>query len=215
VTDHALPSTAGGQPLRFANIWAKAEAVAATAVAQLDWAEDEIRLAQHRHQAAADHLYHAIVVLAPTSRLMTTEFVYRSHCRELLNRIAEGDDTREATAAEVAAACSEVSLVLPLGTAGNTLYRRTWTQAFPDQPVFDAAETAHYAYVAGDRTEQLETKVRQQLRQPTRTLDGVTCPGRHFTEPRPDCPYAAAAASDDGPHTTDKERHDPATDRCT
>jgi hypothetical protein len=205
VTDHALPSAGGGQPLRFANIWAKAEAVAEAAVAQLDWAEDEIQAAQQRHPAAADHLYHAIVLLAPTSPLMKTEFVYRSHCRELLNRIVEGGDTREATAAEVAAVCSEVSLVLPLGTAGNTLYRRTWTQAFPDQPVFDAAETVHYAYVAGDRTDQLETKMRRLLRQPTRSLDGVACPGRHFTEPRPDCPYAATTAASDSPHTTDKE----------
>lgn len=93
----------------------------------------------------------------------------------MLDRIADRGDTREATSAEIAVACSEVSVVVPLGTAGLALYMRTWVRAFPDQAVFDAAMQTHYAYVAGDAVDKLDAFVRRHLRQPGRTLDAATC----------------------------------------
>jgi hypothetical protein len=63
---------------------------------------------------------------------MRTEFVYRSHCRELLDRAARGEDTRPGTAAECCIALSETSLRVPLRTSAAGLYARMWTRAqFP------------------------------------------------------------------------------------
>jgi hypothetical protein len=153
-------------------------------------AEEEIAQAQNRHPLAADRIWHAFPLLVPTRRLMSTEWVYRSHCRELLCRVASGADTREATAAEVAILCSELSQVVALNTAATALYMRTWAQAFPDQPAFDATVRTHYDYVAGDNTDGLGADVRRSLRNPQRMLTGTTCAGTHHGQPRPTCPYA-------------------------
>jgi hypothetical protein len=61
--------------------------------AQIDWAEDEIRRAQHRYRRQSDLLHHSFRLLSPTHDLMSTEFVYRSHCCELLDRVAARADT--------------------------------------------------------------------------------------------------------------------------
>src|SRR5437016_3464821 len=72
---------------------------------RMDWAEDEISKAQQRHPECADVLYHAFRLLTPSpipQQASPAEFVYRSHCRELLERVASGQDTRPATDAEIA-----------------------------------------------------------------------------------------------------------------
>jgi hypothetical protein len=52
-------------------------------------AEEEIEAARARHPQHADRLYHSFSLLQPITGLdrMRTEFVYRSHCRELLDRV--------------------------------------------------------------------------------------------------------------------------------
>jgi hypothetical protein len=109
----------------------QAAAVAVT-LAQTKWAEDEIDAAQDRHPDQADLLYHCFTLLQPTAAPMTTQFVYRGHCRELLDRVAEGGDPREPTNAEMAVGCPHVSLVIPLSRAAMTIYMRVWSAAFPD-----------------------------------------------------------------------------------
>ncbi len=59
----------------------------------MEWAEDEITQAQQRHPAKADLQWTTFKLLVPTHDLMRTEFVYRSHVRELLERVACGEDT--------------------------------------------------------------------------------------------------------------------------
>src|SRR6266498_2389174 len=112
--------------MHLTDLLPQAAAVAAT-VAQIRWAEDEIAAAQHRHPNQADLLYHCFTLLKPTAPPMTTQFVYRGHCRELLDRTAEAGDPREPTNAEIAIGCAHVSLVIPLSRAGMTLYMRVWT----------------------------------------------------------------------------------------
>lgn len=80
---------------------------------QWTWAEDEIVQVTRRHPHVADDLFHRFSLLQPTSHRMATQFVYRSHCRELLDRVANGNDTRPGTAAEVCLALLEVSLITP------------------------------------------------------------------------------------------------------
>lgn len=105
-----------------------------TTLEQIKWAESEIDAAITRHPAQGDLLYHGFGLLIPTHRLMATEFVSRSHYRELLDRLATGQDTRPGTAAEVCCACCEASLVAPLNSTAAGLYFRMWESAFPDKP---------------------------------------------------------------------------------
>jgi hypothetical protein len=102
-----------------------------TTLEQIEWAESEITAAISRHPAQGDLLYHGFGLLVPTHRLMATEFVSRSHYRELLDRLATGKDTRPGTAAEICCALSEASLAAPLNSTAAGLYFRTWETAFP------------------------------------------------------------------------------------
>jgi hypothetical protein len=142
---------------------------------QMEWAEEEIELAQRLHPAQADLLWTTFRLLVPTHHLMQTEFVYRSHCRELLERVAGGQDTRPGTSAEVAIACSQTSLVAPLTTSGTGLYLRAWAKAFPDRPITDDAgeRLAHHEALKGDVIDEHEARARRTLSQPWRRLDGA------------------------------------------
>ena len=88
---------------------------------QMEYAADEIERAQARHRSGADRIWHSFGLLTPAHDRMATEFVYRSHCRELLNRVAAGQDTRPGTAAELCCALSDASTVAPLTTTAAGL----------------------------------------------------------------------------------------------
>jgi len=139
----------------------------------------------------ADQLYHAFPLLQPTSDLMETEMVYRSHCRELLDRVVAGDDTRPPTHAEVAIVCSRTSLLAPLTTAGVTVYMRAWQRAFPDHADVLGTGEAHYEYIAGGHADEIERGLRRRLTVAGRRLQKVACAGRHHGAPAPGCPYLA------------------------
>jgi hypothetical protein len=77
-------------------------------------AETEILAAKKRHPSAAPRLHAAFAICAPPGALRPlAEQVYRAHVRELLERVAAGQDTRPGTDAEVLAAMSQGSLVAP------------------------------------------------------------------------------------------------------
>lgn len=138
---------------------------------QMEWAEDEIEHAQRRHPAKTALLWTTFRLLVPTHDIMRTEFVYRSHCRELLERAAAGEDTRPGTYAEMAIACCETSLLAPLSTAGAGFYMRVWARAFPDQPLIDADEQlGHYEALERRAMDDHEAVLRRKLGRPQRRL---------------------------------------------
>ena len=140
--------------------------------AQMEWAEDEIEQAQYRHPDQAALLWTTFRLMVPTQDLMRTEFVYRSHCRELLERVARAQDTRPGTAAEVTIACCHTSQLAPLNSTGSGLYMRMWAKAFPDRPAFEdvAERLEHYEALKGDAMDDQEATMRQKLGQAWRTL---------------------------------------------
>ncbi len=103
----------------------------AGAFKKMDWAEDEITRAQKRHPGQADLMWHCFKLLNPTHELMGTEWLYRSHCRELLDRMAAGQDTRPGTAAEICCQCSDASQLAPLTESAAGLYGRMFSRATP------------------------------------------------------------------------------------
>ncbi|HET9144029.1 hypothetical protein [Actinophytocola sp.] len=145
----------------------------------MDWAEDEIRLATRRHRGYANELFHSFALLTPTADRMSTEFVYRSHCRELLQRVVTDADTRRGTAAELVCTLSQASMVAPFTAPAAGLYFRLWGIAFPDQPNFGAERLEHQEALHSSAIDDLEATLRRKLSVPDRRLRGVQCQGRH------------------------------------
>lgn len=156
----------------------------------MEWTADEVRQAMERHPSERDVLYHSFPLLRATHKLMATEFVYRSHCRELLERLVNGADTRPGTAAEVCCMCCDISLRTPLRSEAAGLYLRMWAAAFPGKPMF-AEPSEHHEALEGSTIDELEATVRRKLTVRSRALTDVTCTGEHDGE-MVQCKYAGA-----------------------
>ncbi|WP_436528293.1 hypothetical protein [Actinoplanes sp. HUAS TT8] len=116
---------------------------------------------------------------------MGTEFVYRAHARELLERVAVGADLRLATAAEICLLLSQVSLRTPIHGAGAGLYFRMWRTAFGDHPSTAelTGDQSAYEQLHGARIDELETMLRSKAADPARQLGDITCRGLHHGRP--------------------------------
>jgi hypothetical protein len=167
----------------LAGLVASVEAETDTGLTSVGLAEDEIEQAIKRHPDAENDLYHSFNLLVPTiiSPAWSVEFVYRGHCRELLERIATGQDARLGTAAECAIAIAEVSMAVPLHGARAGFYQRMWSQAFPDHPVWEKAGE-HYEALYRQQIDEHEAYTRRKLSQPTRRLIAaeIDCDGEHW-----------------------------------
>ncbi|MGW5315470.1 hypothetical protein [Nocardia thailandica] len=166
-----------------------------TTLRQQDWAEEEIQRAQNRHPDVADVLHHSFSLLSATEDRMATEFVYRAHARELLERVATGVSTKPGTSVEVVLSLMRASLVTPLNTTAFGLYARMWHHAgLPAVDGLDEEVCAHYEALNASRIDEFEAIARRKLAQPSRVLKLVTCEGRHLGEPV-DCRLATARAA--------------------
>lgn len=161
----------------------------------MEWAEEEIRSARRRHPRQADIIHHAFGVLAPRNigPDMGTEFVYRGHVRELLERVATGADLRPATAAEVCLTLVQTSLQAPMHGPGAGLYFRMWRQAFPGNQltIEFAQQQGSYERLHGSRIDEFEADLRHKLRDPDRQLGDITCAGLHHGR-KVTCTFARA-----------------------
>ena len=130
----------------------------------VDWTEDEIDKAMKRYSEQADRIFHASALLVPilSSRAWGVEFVVRGHCRELLDRVGTGGNTKRGTAAECCIVMSEVSKGVPLHGAASGFYLRMWGLAFPDHKVWDDGAVHHEALYSG-QMDDLERDVRRKL----------------------------------------------------
>ncbi|MFD3427410.1 hypothetical protein [Nocardia fluminea] len=170
-------------------------AIVTTTLTQQDWAEDEIRRAQQRHPDVADVLHHSFSLLTATHERMTTEFIYRAHARELIERVATGVLTKPGTSVEVVLLLMRASLVTPLNTTAFGLYLRMWRRAgLPDLggPIEDL--DGHYEAINASGIDDFEAIARRKLAKPSRVLTLVVCEGRHLGEPA-DCRFASARAA--------------------
>lgn len=129
--------------------------------AQMEWAEDEITQAQQRHPDSVAKLWKTFLLIQGTHELMGTEFVYRAHARELLERVHAGEDCRPPTDVEIVCGLSEASLRAPLNTAAVTLYMRLFAQLFPDKAPFAGLDETAYEHVAGGGADELYSTVKR------------------------------------------------------
>src|SRR5260370_14792490 len=103
----------------IAELLARVQEEVTGAAVRADVAEDEIAQAAAGHPQAADALFHSFRLLLPAfeAKAWHTEFVLRAHCRELLERVASGQDTRPGTNAECLLAVAQVAMEVPLNGA--------------------------------------------------------------------------------------------------
>lgn len=177
-------------------VYADVQATYGPPLAMLEVAEEEIEAGQQRHPGQADRIWHmGLSMLAPRDELLTkAEFVYRGHCRELVERVAAGQDTRPGTAAECIVACSRASELAPLTTAGTGTYMRLWAEAFPDHQVMADDQREHYEALRWDTIDHHIAELRRKLAMAGRVYpDPVTCSGRHNAA-ETGCSYAREAA---------------------
>lgn len=163
----------------------------ATTVSQFDWADDEIYKAMRRHPDAASELFHSFSLLTQTNQRMSTEFVYRAHCTELLDRVARGQDTRPGTGVEVCCMLLEISKITPLKSEAASVLFRLWPIVFPhlDELVDDQE---HREALYGSTIDDNEAYSRKALTVPGRKLGTIDCNGRHHTVSATWCKYAIA-----------------------
>lgn len=166
----------------------------------MEWAEDEIQQAIRRHPRHRDTLWHSFSLLkaGDLAEKMGTEFVYRSHAAELLERVVCGADTRPATAAELILICSEASKVTPLHAAGAGLYFRLWAKAFPNhqQTAEQATQLVHYEKLFAARMDEDEAVLRRKAANPDRLVGIIECQGMHHGE-KVDCKLATRQDDED------------------
>lgn len=151
---------------------------------RIDLAEEEIASAQQQHPRHGDLLFHCFSLLEARFQQMSTEFVFRSHCRELLARVVAGADTRPGTAAEVCCVMGDTSLAVPLRPSAAGLYMRMWAAAgFPEIEEFTTAR-GHHEALEGGVIDDHEQYMRRSLAVPDRRLAAnLTCQGRHHSVP--------------------------------
>ncbi|MDX6740449.1 hypothetical protein [Actinocorallia sp. A-T 12471] len=155
----------------------------------MEIAEDEITAAQKRHGeqppvrdasgkvTRSGPIWNSFGLLRPTGPMADrAPFVYESHCRELLDRVARGQDTRLPTDAEMVLSLSETSQLAPLHGAAAGLYLRLFHRAFPDHAhdVSGEVTVADYERMYGNRLDDQEAFLLRQLRQPWREAATTT-----------------------------------------
>jgi hypothetical protein len=149
----------------------------------VEYRDAEVKAAQARHPAQADLLFHAWNLLELPHWMPPVEFVYRGYIRELLDRVAAGEDTRPGTAAEVALGCARFVTEVKPPQVVTGLLHRMWMAAWPDHPAYDGlAETAKWLEwdCGTDTISAVEADLRRILRQPARRLPAdITCDRDH------------------------------------
>ena len=129
--------------------------------------------AQLRH-GEQDHgpLWNSFRLLRATHDRPWPELLYRAHCRELLDRVAAGIDTRPPTDAEKLAVLSAASQRAPLNSGAETLYLRIGTRMLPDifDQVGDVLDLQAYEKVSGSRADAYEAQLENKLAQPWRRI---------------------------------------------
>ncbi len=159
---------------------------------RINWAEDEIAQAAARHPERADAIYHSFSLLSggDAAERMSVEAVYRAHAREILERVAHGQDTRLGTAVEVVIGLLAAAERAPLSHEGFGLCARLWvTAGLPDNDGF-STKLEHIEALHSSRIDAEEADARRACRDDARKLGRIECDGWHHGQQVP-CTYAA------------------------
>ena len=142
--------------------------VCASVFHDMEAAEAEIASAQLLYPEQAEEIWGTFKLLRRTEVLRDKgDTLYQKHCAEVLRRVAQGEDTRQATTAEVAAVMCNTSLEAPLDNTGSFLYASLFLKLELGDPA-----------------------MRQEIRT---TRDGLKVVGGSFIEEQADLAYGRIA----------------------
>lgn len=138
---------------------------------QMEWADDEVERAQERHgETGKGPIYQAFPSLACISQpYMEPEIIFRAHCREILDRVAAGQDTRPGTDSEILGVLVDASLTIPLAPHLVCLYFRLVTKLFPPDLIEEFAvhvaemDLESYERIHGERATDEQEHIRKHL----------------------------------------------------
>ncbi|MGW3153768.1 hypothetical protein [Streptomyces sp. NPDC001089] len=144
----------------------------------MTWAEDEIDRAQVRHgepkpppgERGKGPIWNSFSLLKAPHDGLLREPLYRAYCREILDRVAKGEDTRPGTDAEMILVLSETSKAAPLTSAAACLYMRLMARSVPAfaRSVEPEVDLMAYEKVHGRMADDYERDLRVKLRQDDR-----------------------------------------------
>ena len=142
--------------------------------ALMELADEELDAAKKRHPLAEFAIQKSFPLLQPAVELFAGKHaeVYRAHCRELLDRVADGaseKELRRGTRAEVLCVLTDWSLSHPPGPQGAALLSTLFAEVFPDRVDPDDANLLREPW-AGASQELLEALQRQVERRTNRGL---------------------------------------------
>jgi hypothetical protein len=143
---------------------------------RIGWAEEEIEAAQLRHgEHGRGPLWNSFRLLKMTHDQEWPELLFRAHCRELLDRVAAGIDTRPATDAEKISVLSAASQVAPLNSGAETLYLRLGSRMLPGifDEIGDVLDMQAYETVHGSQADEYEALLTRKLAQPWRRISAT------------------------------------------
>ncbi|MGW3274941.1 hypothetical protein ACWDFH_26225 [Streptomyces kronopolitis] len=141
----------------------------------MEWAESEIEKAMARHgepkppegKRGTGPIWNSFSLLkVDGNEKLLREVLYRAHCHEILERVANGQDTRPGTDAEIVLVIHEASLVAPMNSGAACLYFRLLDRSVPELARITAPEIDHPSYekVHGRRADEYEAELRHKLR---------------------------------------------------
>ena len=141
---------------------------------RMEIAEDEITEAQSRHPEHSERVWGAFKLLCAPQLSGYPDVIYRAHCVEILDRVANDIDTRLGTKAEVMIACSQASLAHPPSPVVSFLYAHLFSEIFPGKADYEVDLVqdmlAPNAWVSLDDIRELLSDLVHKTRVDTRTL---------------------------------------------
>jgi hypothetical protein len=126
-------------------------------------------------RSMAGPIWLAHSLLRPTGDMTEhAPMVYEAHCREILERVVAGEDTRPGSAPEMILALSQTSMIAPLTSAATGLYLSLFTSTFPGHEaalrIEGGATLADYERMHGQQIHEHFALLRKKLTQPWRTV---------------------------------------------
>lgn len=130
----------------------------------MDIAEDEIAAGKLRYPLQADLINDSFRYLVPTE-CVHTDTLFRAHAREIVDRVAKGDDVRPGTTAEVIGAISKLTVVAPPSRELTLLYMKLFSQLFPHHAhqVLEETGPIEPDGYERQRMDELEAELRRKL----------------------------------------------------
>lgn len=96
-------------------------------------AEEEIAQGMEQHPEHKDAIWAMFSNLQPTRYLLRYPVLYRSHCRYLITRVAQGKEIKSPTPAEYCCIFSELSMQAPMQSDLMFAYWKCFKVALPDE----------------------------------------------------------------------------------